>query len=892
MSDLTEGLPPEVRQRLREIITPAHLATRCSRGQWKPARHLMYLNEKFMEAVLAPHQSFLNVQASVRHGKALDVDTPIPTPDGWTAMGKLQAGDTVFDERGQPCRVVEAFEPYWTDDAIEVSFGDGTSIVADAPHRWTTYTYREAQALGQWRRANGMPNRAWDDDWATSNAHQPARRPKVRTTEELEARTERHYIPVAGPLDLPDVDLPVDPYILGYWLGDGDSRSAAITCGAQDAEHLLERIAAAGYRVQRNVETGVGARSIGLSCAPTKWSRDSLQNRLRSLGVLCNKHVPEMYLRASAKQRLELLRGLMDSDGGVERSLRNTGRVSFTNQNRRLADAAAELLVSLGSKVTRDERPATLNGQQTGAIAYRVSSSPTVQPFSLPRKASQWADISKGSLTRRTRAIEATSRVGARRVRCIAVDSPSHLYLAGDGMVPTHNSELLSVWAVVWFLGVTEGKNVAIVTGNKDLAETFSTRAREIFREWGPAMFGKSVVEGRSAKDEWYTSSGGCCFAVSVGGRMAGRGFDFIIVDDPIASIEDARSETKKQKMTEWYSADVRTRLMPGGLLLLTMARWTDDDMSAVIVEKAAATPGSDPWVVVKMPAIAEAPRGADPATWRDELGRRDGEALWPEKWPVELLTSLRVGLPDPRAWDALYQQNPVPRAGNLFDWSSWKFVNRLSGQIVRTIRAWDLAGTRNAGDFTVGAKLAAYQSGHHTKAVVLDVLRGRWKPDEVERQVRGAADADGPDVHVWMETPKGDPGVTALHYGRILHDRVFEPNKVKGGKEERADIYASVQRRGMIEILGGEMDPWVIDWCKEHERFPNGANDDQVDAGALAYNGLYKIGETEIIVPDAAAMVALTRPDPTMLIERLMQADEAGMLGVAEHAARAAGWG
>ena len=172
-------------------------------------------------------------------------------------------------------------------------------------------------------------------------------------------------------------------------------------------------------------------------------SNGSLHSRLRAAGLIGNKHVPAAYLRASASQRLALLQGLMDTDGGCER---RGSYVSFTNCNRRLADAVAELAVSLGMKVRRDDRPAMLDNVARGT-AYRVSFTPTVPVFRLTRKAAGLRFDGAQQLRRHHRMIvaaEPIERPGF--MRCISVDSPHRMYLCGEGMIPTHNTRTGAEW--------------------------------------------------------------------------------------------------------------------------------------------------------------------------------------------------------------------------------------------------------------------------------------------------------------------------------------------------------------------------------------------------------------------------------------------------------------
>ena len=231
-----------------------------------------------------------------------------------------------------------------------------------------------------------------------------------------------------------------------------------------------------------------------------------------------------------------------------------------------------------------------------------------VQPVLTATKAERWSDDSKGSLTRRTRAIVGFETVGTRRVRCIAVDSPSHLFLAGEQMVPTHNSELTTKWNVVWYLGMFEAKRILIVCVRGPRREVLPRGPRHL-QTWGPLLFGKKVRDDMSAVDEWGTSDGGFVRAVGAESKgITGYGFDLIVIDDPVSDAKAARSEVMKKNLLEWYSGTLRTRLQPGGTMVLVMARWTDDDLSGTVVEKAVREGTGDPWKIIKISAIARCP--------------------------------------------------------------------------------------------------------------------------------------------------------------------------------------------------------------------------------------------------------------------------------------------
>lgn len=358
------------------------------------------------------------------NGKALAVDTPIPTPGGWTTMGALQAGDLVLDERGAPCRVVAAHPVSDDRGCFRVQFDDGEQIVASAEHLWRTEMRRSPErgrsALKGLRRAE---HGAWRD--------------AVRTTAEI-ARTLRyanggyqsanHSIALAGVLDLPERSLPIDPYLLGVWLGDGDSDCARITIGPQDRGALLRELGAVGCKVSEG-QCGRRFRVAGL------------QVDLRAAGLLKAKAIPVEYLRASANQRSALLQGLMDTGGTISAS----GQCEFTQVNKALSYQVLELAISLGLKATIAEGVASLNGRVIGP-KYRVTFHPREdQPvFRLPRKlAGQMARHARRRLSA-DRRIVACDRVPSVPVRCITVDSPSSMFLAGRAMVPTHNSPMVA----------------------------------------------------------------------------------------------------------------------------------------------------------------------------------------------------------------------------------------------------------------------------------------------------------------------------------------------------------------------------------------------------------------------------------------------------------------
>ena len=339
--------------------------------------------------------------------EALALGTVIPTPDGWTTVGEIQVGDRLFGARGL-VTVTHVTPVFAGRPCYRVTFEDGTSLVADEGHLWLT----------------GV---------CVSKS-----KPRVRTTREMAEDGRRFKVPKMKPFDGSDLDLPMDPYVLGAWLGDGSSRWASLTVGDEDFDFMLSEVQKRGVPGAHLVKSGEGrAKTISLSgnADGALYTKDgsSVRGALVKLGVLNDKHIPPALLRASLAQRLDLLRGLMDTDG----SIRDNGSVVFVNSRKRLVDGVVELARSLGHTVFVSSR--VDERWPTKPVIYKVSFRPDtdLNPFVMPRKAARV----KAPSPRRWKTIRSIEPVESVPVKCIEVDSSDHLFVAGDGWTLTHNTE-------------------------------------------------------------------------------------------------------------------------------------------------------------------------------------------------------------------------------------------------------------------------------------------------------------------------------------------------------------------------------------------------------------------------------------------------------------------
>ncbi|MEV0370238.1 replicative DNA helicase [Streptomyces sp. NPDC050636] len=355
-------------------------------------------------------------------GKALGLDTPLPTPTGWTTMGEVKVGDFLLDADGKPTRVVAATDVMVGRPCYQVTFDDGTTVVADAEHQWLTDT-RASRAAAQ---EGGSGRRS---------------RPSVKTTKEI-AETVRtltadqrmnHSVDNAAALELPERDLPVLPYTLGAWLGDGHSASAR-TSGAEAGA------VSAPVPQATCADCGVPCHSPSSKprCFRCTQNHDTLQAALRTMGVLADKHIPEDYLRGSIAQRRALLAGLLDADGTVT----NAGCVQFASTSQVLAEGVRELVVSLGYRCgVSVER---VKGRtEASSTAYHIDFTTSDVVFGLASKQRVHEERRRPATPPlKQRFIEEVREITSVPVRCVQVDNEAHMYLATRSMVPTHNSTL------------------------------------------------------------------------------------------------------------------------------------------------------------------------------------------------------------------------------------------------------------------------------------------------------------------------------------------------------------------------------------------------------------------------------------------------------------------
>lgn len=334
--------------------------------------------------------------------KGLALDTPIPTIDGYKPMRKIKVGDIIFDGNGKQTKVKHVSKIHYN-PCYKIKFDNNDEIICDHEHRWEVDFFR---SKGNYKTKELTTDELYNivnDNKKRGSYHIP----KVKIFDELE---------------LEERDLPLDPYILGAWLGDGSKACGVIT---NVNKNFWKEVEKRGFKVSHDLNHGGDQAEMR-----TVYGISPI---LRSLGLINNKHIPEMYLRASKKQRLDLLRGLMDTDGYF-----NTTRNRFVmgTTQKWQAEDTAKLVATFGVKPTIIKCIKKCEGKEFNG--FDVCFYMNDNPF-LIRNQDININIQITSYSK-CRNIISIEKIDMVPTKCLAVESEAHTYLAGYNLIKTHNT--------------------------------------------------------------------------------------------------------------------------------------------------------------------------------------------------------------------------------------------------------------------------------------------------------------------------------------------------------------------------------------------------------------------------------------------------------------------
>lgn len=417
---------------------------------------------------------------------------------------------------------------------------------------------------------------------------------------------------------------------------------------------------------------------------------------------------------------------------------------------------------------------------------------------------------------------------------------------------PRHGkSEHVARLFPAWYLGRHPRDQFILASYAAKLAESHSTAVRNYIGDWR-YPFATRVNPLSRAADAWATVQGGGMRAVGVGGGLTGFGGNVIAVDDPFSGPKEAESETQRENVWRWWQEVVWTRRAPGAAVILMQTRWHEDDLAGRLLNSAQA----QDWTVVSMPALAGP---------NDELGRAEGEPLWPEVFPLEELPRAGIEI-STRAHAALYQQQPSPSEGALFLRSQIGRYTSLppdrrdaDGELIptpwRVVQTLDSSWDEGVGhDYSVIATWGTDGLDRY----LIDVWRERVEyPDLRNKAIENFHGQRWRPRALYVEdAANGRPLIQDLKRLRIPVIGI----KPEGSKIARADAVTPAFAAGTVYVpRQGE---WVEAWIEEHVAFPLGTYDDQVDTTSMALKVLMEGGAEirELEVKAASADVLAGR--------------------------------
>ena len=387
---------------------------------------------------------------------------------------------------------------------------------------------------------------------------------------------------------------------------------------------------------------------------------------------------------------------------------------------------------------------------------------------------------------------------------------------------PRHlKSETCSIRFPAWYLGKNPQRAVIGCSYSDNKAYTFSYAVRETIMShryqnlWPLKLQTTGAMHWQLADKSDLRPS---YIAAGVGGGITGEGANLLIIDDPIKNAEEAESETVRESIWQWYITVAMTRLQSDSAKIIIMTRWNKDDLVGRLLKVAEGNPKADQWEVVHFKAINDS-----------------GEALWPEKFPLDYLEKIKAGqIDDPefpgagsRAFEALYQGNPVAAEGNIINRSWWKFYDERPATFQRIIQSWDTAfKTKAENDYSVCSTWGQTASGLY----LLDVWRRKVEYPDLKSNAVNLFNRDHPQSVIIEDKASGQSLIQELR-----RDTNIPLLPIKVDADKLARVYAVTPLIESGRVFLPRQATWLHDFMEEMSSFPSGEHDDTVDSVSQA---------------------------------------------------------
>lgn len=773
------------------------------------------------------------VQMPPQHGKEISDNQIVATTKGIKKHGDLIVGDYVFGRDGTPVKVLWVSEK--TRSEYVVSFSDGAKIECHGNHEWTVYNrFRQKEETIETKHM------------ASSTIYNGDGKRGSRYKYHVDSN-------VCVMFDSRNVDL--DPYVLGAWLGDGDSSCRIIHIGNND----VEIIGNSTYKFKESKGT-----------TTRKFYSPELNLLLKNNGLIKNKHIPDMYKYNSVEVRKNVIAGLIDTDGYV---YHRNGRITISNTNKRIIDDAAFILRSLGQSVVVCEfKPRVSSSGIVGKkIVYQLCFNPTMTfPTKVKRK-----KITKLSINKKRAIVSIERKEGLGYGNCIQVDGG--IYLVGDTFIPTHNSEGSSRKLPAFMLGLNPDKKICIGSYAATIARDFNRDVQRIidtpsYRELFPETYlnGSNVVTMantylRNSDVIEMVGHKGLLRVVGRGGSLTSKTVDVSILDDVYKDYAEGNSPIVRNAAWKWYTTVVRTRLHNDSQELIVFTRWHDDDLIGRIEKSGETVINIKSWDDVKnIPAGAwvrinfEGLKTGEPT---EVDPREPGAALWDRRHSRAKLEGQRAL--DPVQFQCLYQGNPGNAEGKLYRNPFRTYVDKSEwGTYVRSGNYTDVADEGD--DFTFSACYDVYKSGNEAwneqkkrfepilYALITDMVFTQENTEITAVTVPEMINRCGTQK-AWIESNNGGSGFEKVIRKKLK--AVTEPFYQGANKESRIITNSAMVNAQIIMPIGWEQRfPKIYEHLTGFLRdFPANAHDDPED-------GLTGIYEKELADGDTRPYSQATR--------------------------------
>lgn len=762
--------------------------------KWKPSRFHKDLCDRVQEFVERPTDKayeILVINSPPQHGKLCADDTPVLTRNGWKNHGDLVVGDEVISPSGKFVKVINVLPKQYANRLVTLT--NGEQIKVHENHEWVVY------------------DRSVHKERVVETKY-IEKRVSYGKQEKKRGHRYNFMIPLVAPLDCEEKPLAVDPYVLGVWLGDGTNIAGHI-CAAKADRITLDEVRK-HYRDGSewiHKDTGVITASYkglykDLQCYGMCYSRKRTE-----------KHIPQEYLTASKRQRLELLAGLIDTDGYVDHK---HNRIVFTTADEYLRFSFEELIATFGWRTTTCEcKPILSTSGIQGKKAYwQIAFNPTEEiPCRIYRK-----KLKTFSKQRRI-SICAVEPIPEERGNCITVDGG--VYCVGKKLVPTHNSVTLTETLPSWYIMKHPDNSVIQVSYGDDLAERFGKRNLEKVREFGN-IFGVSVDPKKATSREFQISGHkGRMISKGIGSGLTGHSGHLIIIDDPIKNREQADSERTRNAIWSEFTDSIISRTQAGSKIVLIMTRWHEDDLAGRILSEM-------PDITTHINYECECEDVEN-----DPLNRKEGEALCPEigkgkEWLNEFKSAFTTeqGM---RSWQALYQGHPTIQEGNILKKEWWQYYEPSKtpkfDQMIMSVDATFKDGDRN--DFVAISVWGKVEN----KIYLVKMINEHLNFNATLHKIR-LLKAHYPRIGaVYVEDAANGQAIMQTLSHEILGIIAVPPDK---SKEARVNAVSFFIEAGNVYLPNG--DPIVFKFVEQCAKFPNDKHDDMVDSMSMA---LMKLG-------------------------------------------------